>query len=161
MSYSRSLSSTSTFTEARVREVMKPVFDDITALLMKGFLSPERSMKWRDDLIYMLSEQAISAFELQLTKPDGSRVGFRYEISDDGSLHESSRSGGLELYRLPGGTKANLMVVFRELEADVREEVRRRGWVHDAEPLSGEGVRERGYSHEGYGVIRKRYGDWE
>jgi Bacterial HORMA domain family 1 len=160
MSYSRSQSSSSTFTEARVREVMKPVFDDITGLVLRNFISSERAMKWREDLTYMLSQEAISAFELQLEKPDGTRVGFRYEVSDDGSLLDSSSSGGLRLYQLPEGTTAVLMVVFRELSPDVRDEVSRRGWVHHAVSLSGEGVRERGYSHEGYGVIRKRFGEF-
>jgi hypothetical protein len=137
---------------------MKPVFDDITGLVLRSFVSSERALKWREDLSYMLSQEAISAFELQLTKPDGTREGFRYEVSDDGSLLDASSSGGLQLYLVPERTTANLMVVFRELSPDTREEIRRRGWTHEGVPLSGEGIRERGYSHEGYGVIRKRFG---
>lgn len=162
MSASRTIakSATSTCTEARVREVMKPVFDELFALAASNFASLQSVEKWRDDLTYMLSNEAISSFELQFDLPDGTQRGFRYEVSDDGTLMASDRSGGLRLYTLPEGTTASVVVVWRELTPELREEMRRRNWTRSVSLLSGGGVRERAYSSQGYGVVRNRVGDW-
>jgi hypothetical protein len=162
MSASRTMakSATSTCTEARVREVMKPVFDELFGLVTRDFASLQSVEKWRDDLTYMLSNEAISSFELQFDLPDGKQSGFSYEVSDDGTLMASDRSGGLRLHMLPDGTKASVVVLWRELTPELREEMRRRGWTRSASRLSGEGVREHAYSSQGYGVVRKRVGDW-
>lgn len=152
---------TNTFTGARVREVMKPVLDDFVGCVLRGFVSTERAQKWCDDLTYLLTQEAISAFELQLTLPDGSEVGFRYEVSDDGSLLESSRSGGQRLHLLPQGTSASIWVRYRdEVKPHVGEEMRKRGWGPGGASLEGDAVRERAYSKEGYGLVRSRVGDW-
>jgi hypothetical protein len=158
---SSSRSGTTTFTEARVREVMMPVFDDFTGCAARGFVSYATAQEWADDVTYLLSQQAISAFELQFTLPGGRLVGFRYEVSDDGSVFESSSSGGQKLHLLPAGTRAGLVVIYRgEVQTHVREEMRRRGWGPGATSLAGEAVRERVYSKDGYGVVRKKIGDW-
>ncbi|WP_255637417.1 HORMA-1 domain-containing protein [Hyalangium versicolor] len=140
---------------------MKPVMDDLVACVMNGFISIERAQKWCNDLTYLLTQQAISIFELQLTQPDGSEVGFEYRVSDDGSLFESSPSGGQRLHLLPQGTKANLWVRYRDnVEPHVHEEMRRRNWGAGGGSLGGTAVRERAYSNESYGLIRGRLGDW-
>ncbi len=152
---------TNTFTEARVREVMKPVFDDFIGCAMRGFVEREQAQGWCDDLTYLLIQQAISDFELQFTRPDGTRCGFQYVVSDDGSLIEASSSGGLKLHQLPAGTSASVRVTYREdVKPHVREEMRRRGWSPGGTSLAGDAVRERAYSKDGYGLIRSRMGDW-
>ncbi|QSQ23211.1 hypothetical protein JY651_50440 [Pyxidicoccus parkwayensis] len=153
---------TSTFTEARVREVMKSVFDELVGAANLGFISLESAHQWRDDLTYMLFQQVLEYFELQFRKPDGTRVGFRYEVSDDGSLLEASRSGGQRLYMLPDGTRGSILVSFREghLDPEMDAELTRRGWGSGGSSLQGEGTRDRAYSDQGYGLIRKRMGDW-
>jgi len=161
MTASLSRSYSSTFTEARVREVMKPVFDDIIVIANRGFIDSEQARKWYDDLSYMLLSEAISSFEFQFKQPGGRKGAVRYEVSDDGSLLESSRSGGLQLYWLPDDTAADLVVSFRKMEQDVKAELNRRGWTRDASFVPGAAVRERAYSSEGYGLIRNRIGDWE
>jgi hypothetical protein len=153
--------STGTFTEARVREVMKPVLDDFVACVLRDFVSRERAQKWCDDLTYLLTEEAISGFELQFTRPDGTRGAFRYEVSDDGSLLESSPSGGQRLHMLPSGTKASILVTYREdVGSYVHEEMRARGWGPGGSSVAGNAVRERAYSAEGYGLVRSRIGEW-
>lgn len=155
-----SYTGTSTFSEARVREVMKPVLADFMGCVTMGFASRERIMEWHDDLTYLLIQEAISAFELQLTRPNADPVAFRYEVSDDGTLFESSPSGGQKLYALPAGTQANICVTYRdEVKPHVREEMRRRNWGPGAS-LGGPAVRERAYSKDGYGLTRSRVGDW-
>lgn len=156
-----SLTRTSTFTVARVREVMKSVFDELVGAASRGFISMEAAQKWNDDLTYILSRQVAAYFELQLRTPDGRRVGFRYDVSDDGSLLETSRSGGQRLHLLPDGTKGSLFVSYRgQLDEETDAELRRRGWGSGGAPLQGEGTRDRAYSDQGYGLLRKRMGDW-
>jgi hypothetical protein len=153
---------TSTFTEARVRQVMKSVFDELVGAANRGFISLEKAKKWNDDLTYMLSRQVVAYFELQFRTPEGKRAGFRYDVSDDGSLLEASRSGGQQLHMLPDGTRGTIFVTFREgqLDPQTDAELTGRGWVSGGSPLQGEGTRDRAYSDQGYGLIRKRMGDW-
>lgn len=157
----RSASRSSTATEARVREVMKQVFADITGLATRGFMTHERAAKWRDDLIWMLSAEVISSFELQLKAPGQPARGFHYDVSDDDSLQEASRSGGMQLYAFPDGTEVSLIVSFKQpLPADIEEEIKARSWTIPGAYLKGERTRDRAYSCDGYGVIRNRVGDW-
>lgn len=152
--------STGTFTEARVREVMKLVLEDFIGCVMKEFVTLERAQRWCDDLTYLLTQQAISGFELQFTRPDGTQGAFTYEVSDDGSLLESSPSGGQRLHMLPSGTRANIFVEYRgDVQPHVREEMRKRGWG-PGNRVGGTAIRERAYSNEGYGLIRGRVGEW-
>lgn len=152
--------STGTFTEARVREVMKLVLEDFVGCVLRDFVSRERAQQWWNDLTYLLTQQAISAFELQFTRPNGTQGAFRYEVSDDGALLESSPSGGQRLHMLPSGTQTTLCVTYRDdVQSHVREEMHRRGWGPGSS-LGGTAVRERAYSTEGYGLIRSRVGDW-
>ena len=151
----------STVTEARVREVMKSVFADITALATRGFTSHERAAKWRDDLTWMLSNEVISSFELQLEAPGEPARGFHYDVSDNGSLQEAGRSGGMQLYAFPDGTRASLVVSFKHpLPAETETELKARNWTSPAAYLKGEKTRDRAYSCDGYGLIRNRVGDW-
>ncbi|WP_373371234.1 HORMA-1 domain-containing protein [Stigmatella ashevillensis] len=140
---------------------MKSVMDDLMGCAVSGFLSTEEAQRWYSDLTYLLTQQAISIFELQLTLPDGSEVGFEYKVSNDGSLFESSSSGGQRLHLLPRETKANLWVRYHDdVGSYVREEMRRRGWGPGGGSLTGGAVRERAYSKDNYGLIRSRVGDW-
>jgi hypothetical protein len=154
-------SMSSTATEARVREVMKHVFADITGLATRGFTSHERAAKWRDDLTWMLSNEVISSFELQLEAPGKPARGFHYNVSDDGSLQEAGRSGGMQLYAFPDGTTASIIVSFkRPLSDEIKEEIKARNWTSPGAYLKGEKTRDRAYSCDGYGIIRNRVGDW-
>ncbi|NTX33989.1 hypothetical protein [Myxococcus sp. CA033] len=151
---------TGTFTEARVREVMNLVLDDFVGCVLRGFVSQERAQKWYGDLTYLLTQQAISAFELQFTRPNGTEGAFRYEVSDDGSLLGSSPSGGQKLHMQPAGTTCSIYVDYRDaVQGHVREEMRRRGWGPGAS-VGGDAVRDRAYSKDGYGLIRSRIGEW-
>jgi len=161
MTWTQATSKSTTVTEARVREVMKQVFDDLVGLALRGFTDFDTAQGWQEDLIWMLTNEVITSFEVQLRAPGRGPRAFRYDVSDDDSLYEASQSGGLQLYEFPDGTSADLIVRFRHpLDTALHEEVRGRGWTRSAAFLPGEGVRDRAYSHEGYGVIRKRVGDW-
>lgn len=151
---------TSTFTEARVREVMKFVYDELVGCFLRGFISQAAKEEWLDDLTYLLTQQAISEFEIQFTQPDGKKGAFRYQVSDDGSLLEASPSGGQRLHMLPSGTRASLYVEYRtNVESQVKEEMRKRGWGPGSR-VDGTAVRDRAHSKDGYGLIRSKVGDW-
>ncbi len=157
----RTGSMSSTATEARVREVMKHIFADITGLEMRGFTSHASAAKWREDLIWMLSTEVISSFEIQLEAPGQRPRGFHYDVSSDGSLQEAGRSGGMQLYEFPDGTRASLVVSFnRPLPDEIEAEIKARNWTSPAAYLKGEKTRDRAYSCDGYGVVRNRVGDW-
>jgi hypothetical protein len=154
-------SMSSTATEARVREVMKHVFADITGLATRGFTSHETAAKWRDDLTWMLSNEVIFSFEVQLEAPGQPARGFHYDVSNNGSIQEAGRSGGMQLYAFPNGTRASLVVSFkRPLPDEIEAEIKARNWTASAAYLKGEKTRDRAYSCDGYGVIRNRVGDW-
>ncbi|WP_147451285.1 HORMA-1 domain-containing protein [Corallococcus llansteffanensis] len=139
---------------------MKSVLADFVGCVVNGLVSRELAQEWVDDLTYLLTQQAISAFELQFTQPDGSRGAFRYDVSDDGSLFEAASSGGQRLHLLPSGTKASIYVMYRAgVQDDVREEMRKRGWGRGTR-VDGTATRERAYSKDGYGLIRSRIGEW-
>ncbi|REG22904.1 hypothetical protein ATI61_118109 [Archangium gephyra] len=157
----RTASMSSTVTEARVREVMKHIFADITALATRGFTSHESAAKWRNDLTWMLSNEVIYSFELQLEAPGQPVRGFHYDVSDDGSLQEAGRSGGMQLHEFPDGTSASMVVWFkRPLPDEIEAEIKVRNWTSPGAYLKGEKTRDRAYSCDGYGVIRNRVGDW-
>jgi hypothetical protein len=151
---------TSTFTEARVREVLKCVDDELVGCVLRGFISLAEKERWLNDLTYLLLQQAISEFEIQFIQPDGKEGAYHYQVSDDGSLLEASPSGGQRLHMLPSGTRASLHVDYRaDAKPQVKEEMRKRGWGPGSR-VKGTAVRDRAHSKDGYGFIRSKVGDW-
>jgi len=156
-------SRTNTYTQARARYVMDKVLEDFVTIAVRGFVTIERIKRWAEDVLTVLQFEAAESFEIQLTTPRGKVVGVRYLVIDDGSITEDEASGGQNLYALPDRTQAAIVISMRDgakKRADALQYLKRRGWSMNGTVLEDEGVRDRGYSKTGFGVERKRIGDW-
>jgi hypothetical protein len=155
-------SRTNTFTQARVRHVMASVFEDFIAMTFSTVLELERVQGWEADLTHVMILEALESFQIQFTKPDGTKVGVGYRVSDDGSVSENAPAGGINYYLLPKGTHVALVLHLRG-HAPKRKEalayLRRRDWAFNGRLMEA-GRHDRAYSSEGYGLVRERLGTW-
>lgn len=160
---SNTITQTTTYTEVRARYVMDKIFEDFTGLIVRGFTAPAEIQKWKEDLLYLMKEEVLSFFEIQLTKPGGEMLALRYNVKADNSLSQDSSSGGLELYGLPPGTKANLLADLNNNAANYQKAYNEvhtnRGWGF-GNKVEGTIEKQHGYSKEGYGVERNKIGTW-
>jgi hypothetical protein len=149
---------TTTTTEARVRAVMQKVAANLSAFVVAGIVDRARAQKWADDITYLLVEDSIDFFELQL---NGRALGLRYTVSSDGSIHQDSASGGLDIYGLPAGTTVKLYAHVRSgISQAVWAELKRRGWGFDGQKMEAEESEPRPFSSEGFGLTRTKLGTW-
>jgi hypothetical protein len=154
-------SSSSTYTESRARVVMRKVFADLLGITSRGFLALDRAQRWVDEIKYCLDKEAVEFFEIQFRLPSGESKGLQYEVSDDGTLSEDSRSGGMDYFDLPDGTKVHLVVRLKSTHRHlVVPQLTLWGWGFNGTMLEGQVVRDHAYSKSGYGMIRKRVGEW-
>ena len=154
-------SKSSTMTVARVVAVMAKVHDDLWAFQVRGALTAKSAEKWRDDLIFLMVNHAISFFEFQIYHGSRRLGGVRYEIFDNGSLFEDNNSGGLDLWGLPDGVWVKIVIQIKSgLVEWLSEKIRERGFTEPATALSGTKIQDHTYSKEGYGVVRYIFGSW-
>ncbi len=158
MSFTTTATTTTTITEARVRAVMQKVRTTFTSLAVIGLITHEQAASWADDLTYLQLERAIEYFEIQL---GGRKYGLRFSISDDGTIQQDSKSGGLDFYGLPMGTAANLYAHTRpNTPRRVFDELARRGWGTNGKRLEASTSERRAFSSNGYGIVREKLGEW-
>lgn len=152
----------STFSEARVRAVMRKTLDDFVALAMADHLSVKTASRWAEDLIFVLNHEAVKMFQIRCDLPSGEKKAVNYSVSDDGSLLEDSESGGIDYRCLPKGTQVSLILRLRKDSPDrgrVLAYLADHGWGTGS-MLEGDGVHDRAYSVDGYGLMRRRVGSW-
>jgi len=148
-------------TEARVRHVMQKTAANFNAFVVAGLVTKERALGWTEDLSYLQLQEALAWFEIQLTTPGRARFGLRYTVSSDGSLHQDSSSGGIDLYGLPKGTTAALCAqLASNAPAHIRPHLAARGWNFNGTQLEGETADQRAFSRDGYGLVRHAVGVW-
>lgn len=155
-------SRTNTYTDGRLRAVMPEVGADFYSLAATGIISFAMADRWTEELTFILQHQAAHRFQLQLTYPNGYKIALDYRVSSDGSIRESSTAGGIDYYGLPPGTSAFLFVDLNfqaRAIATVRLYLQQRNWGIGS-LVEGEGVRDRAFSKEGYGLIRGKVGSW-
>jgi len=146
---------TVTATEARVRWVLRQVRVDLMAATSRGIAMPKSFEALLDDLAYMLQKNAIFHFELRLTPG----AAWRYVVSDDGTVVDTGQhGGGINFYDYQASAQLSLVIVRRPgLPRTVTDEINHRGWTKPVDSLEGEGVQERAYEKDGYGVVRHRF----
>jgi Bacterial HORMA domain family 1 len=158
MSQTYTTTDTSTYTEARARAVMLSVLEDLLVLAASRKIDIEKAKAWREDLLYLLNAGVLKYFELQYYSPKGTKIeGYKYTLSDDGSLQENSPSGGIDPYDVPEGAIVNLFADIDYSKKNINEVLRylsQRGWGTNGTPLGGQAVYERAYSKDGYGLQR-------
>jgi hypothetical protein len=142
---------------------MKKVLADLAVLSQSGILSEERLLNWNDVLTFLLLREAMTKFQVQLWITREERIGVEYTVSDDGTLHEDSDSGGIDYFALPSGTTASVTIGLRDgcaaLE-EVKEFLKQRGFTFNGSFISGDVSRDRAYSTDSYGLIRGKVGRW-
>ncbi|MDX2054217.1 MAG: hypothetical protein SFV15_17585 [Polyangiaceae bacterium] len=158
MTYTATATQTNTMTEARVRVVMQKVAANLNAFVVAGLVTAERARKWVDDLTYLQVEGQLEFFELQLA---GRSFGLRYTISADGSIHQDSASGGIDVYGLAAGTPVQLFASTKLPRPQyVQAELERRGWHFTGKKLEAPESEQRAFSSNGYGLVRSKLGTW-
>ncbi len=158
MTYTATATQTNTMTEARVRVVMQKVAANLNAFVVAGLITVERARKWVDDLTYLQVEGQLEFFELQLA---GRSFGLRYTVSADGSIHQDSASGGIDVYGLAADTPVQLFAGTKLPRPDyVQGELERRGWHFNGKKLEAPESEQRAFSSNGYGLVRSKLGTW-
>ncbi len=153
---------TSTYTEARAIAVMVNVLEDIVVLAEARLITYERAKRWVEDILYLMKAKVLNFFELQCYSSAGTRIGgYKYTVSDDGTLHENSNSGGIDPYDLPDGCKVGLYADIDHSKSNIQEvmsELANRGWGTNGSALEGEMTYERSYSRNNFGLKRYKIG---
>jgi hypothetical protein len=142
---------------------MKKVLADLAVLSQSGILTEERLLKWNEVLTFLLVREAIVKFQIQLCVAPKERIGVEYTVSDDGTLHEDSESGGIDYFALPSSTTASITIGLRDdctALDEVKTFLRRRGFTFDGTFIKGEVSRDRAYSKDSFGLIRGKVGRW-
>ncbi|MBI1805088.1 MAG: hypothetical protein HY033_10260 [Ignavibacteriae bacterium] len=159
MSETYTVSETGTYTEARAVTVMLSVLGDLGILASARMISYDKANNWMEDILYLAKARVLQFFELQFYNSVGVKIGtgYRYSLSEDGSLQENSGSGGIDPYDLPNGSKVNLFADVdwtKKNKTEVSSYLASRGWGTNGSPLGGQTSYERGYSKDGYGLMR-------
>lgn len=152
---------TGSWSIANVRRVMEKVHEDLLGDVNAGLCSEAFAQTIYRDLSKLLELRAIKLFQFQYKEPGGRQSGFQYQVSDDGSVTSSDRSGGRNLLRFPRGTKLNLVVdsIGGPNSAEALEYLKEQGWGFDGRLLDGRAGRSRVYAHNGYALTRTEVGD--
>ncbi|MBZ5713785.1 hypothetical protein [Nannocystis pusilla] len=153
----------STFTEARARAVMISVLGDFTALKNAGLITAAQAEEWHDALLFALCEEAVEMFQLKFTSPTGQQRALDYEVKDDGSISASQRPGGINYLDFATGTTVGITLRLRPNgrgREKVLQYLQRRRWGMDGKILTGNTYVDRQYSQSGYGLTRKKVGEW-
>lgn len=163
MSTTYTFSRSSTFSEARARAVMGHVLGDFMSAASAELIERATLQTWHEEIEYAVLHEVVELFELQFTKPDGSRAALRYTVHDDGTVAGGAKAGGVDFFALPRGTRVGICLTYRDgarnLEK-VRAYLRDRGWGPNGRLVGGASTRDRAFSKDGFSVARDRVGSW-
>lgn len=163
MTITQTRSKTNSFTDARLAAVLPEVAGDFYGLANASLISLDTAATWTEELGHCLGLQAVSSFQIQFHCAGVPEKALNYVVSADGSLAESGTSGGIDYFNLPKGTKALLFVQFNTFAAkypDAQRYTAARGWGTNGQAVSGDVIRDRAYSKEGFGFVRGKVGSW-
>lgn len=154
-------SSSNTFTEARAKYVLGKIFDDFNGILFRGFKNQddEKTIKWRDDVQFILENNALEHFELHF-KTATQTWALRYEVDQYGGIYRDDNSGGIDFFNIPDSAYISIIVKHDNSNETVNEYLRRRGWVSGGNFIAASAINDRSYSKNGFGVNRKKFGDF-
>lgn len=161
MTRTQTRSLTNTHTKTRARELMKRRIDpDIQQLATRGFITRDQASTWIRDLRYLAEENAVASFDMIFTHTGKRMGGYRYAFIGNGTVTSGELSGGMNLWGLPDKVSVHLVVDLRPgAFGTVWKYLKSRGWGTNGVPLAGSGTRDRTFSYQGFGAIRKVFGD--
>jgi hypothetical protein len=164
MSRTYTVARASTFSEARARDVMQNVLGDFVLVANAKLVDHGTIQKWHQDIEYAVVHRVVDTFQIQFTEPDGTRRrGLSYTVHDDGTILETSKAGGLDFYGFHPETKTSVLITYLEGAPNtesVRAYLQGRGWKAGGSLIDGAETRDRAFSKNGYGIERKKVGDW-
>jgi len=153
-------SRTDTFTEASARYVLGKIFDDFNGVIFRGFSTDSETIRdWRDDVAFVMMHDALYHFELQF-KYNSQKWAVRYEVDKYGGISRDDDSGGVDFYSIPSGATVHIVMKNDKSNETVNNYLARRGWTSGGGFIAVDGVGDKAYSRNGYGVNRKMYGDF-
>jgi len=154
-------SQSNTFTEARARYVLGKIFDDFNGIIFRRFttISAETLRNWRDDVAFIMENNAMYHFEIQF-KLGVQEWALRYEVDKFGGVSRDDDSGGSDFYNIPAGASVNIVVERDNSNETVSRYLIRRGWSSGGNFIAADGMCDRAYSKEGFGVNRTKKGDF-
>lgn len=150
-----------TFTESRAKYVLGKIFDDFNGIIFRGFTSTSSdSIKvWRDDIAFIMEQNALHHFEIQFSYGSDSWT-LRYEVDKFGGIARDDDSGGSDFYNIPINAELNIVVRRDNSNDTVSNYLKRRGWVSGGNFVAEDSSGDRTYSKDGFGVNRKKLGDF-
>lgn len=102
---------TESYSESDVKAVMQNTYEDIIGFANRQIISYDRAKKWIEDLTYVLKEEVVNFFEIQIYNSSGQEfMSHRYTVDNYGYLSTGSDSGGIAYHELPSGCHASLYV---------------------------------------------------
>ena len=151
MSTTFTISNTETYTEADVKAVMQNTYEDIIGFANRKLVDYSRVKSWIEDLVYLLNEEVLESFEIQLYNSAGIRFqAYKYVINKYGYIDSGSSSGGINYFEIPDGTKFGLLadVDFTKSNA---EKIKKylfedKNWGQDGSSMQGTTSFERSHS---------------
>jgi hypothetical protein len=151
---------TDTFTEASARYVLGKIFDDFNGIMFRGFKTESETIKnWRDDAAFVMMHKDLNHFELQFTV-GSKKWAIRYEIDSSGYISRDEESGGIDFYCIPATAHVGIVMNRKKNNATVNEYLKKRGWTSGGDFIAEDGISDRSYSRNGFGVNRKLQGEF-
>lgn len=164
MSGSHTYSNSNTYTESRARYVMGKIFDDFSAIGLRGFSflnnQPDWLQRMKEDIFFLMTKKALKSFQIQFYSSSGEEWAVEFIIKADGTIHQDSPSGRIDYWDIPQDVTMDLPVAWKDGNTDVDEEMIRRGWTGKGKYIEGDSIDDGTYSKDGYGATKTRKGSW-
>lgn len=143
-------SGTDTYSISDVKAVMQNTYEDIIGFANRQLIEYGRAESWIEDLTYILNKKAAKSFELQFYNSQNQWLkGYRYEVTISGHISSNDKSGGINYFDIPVGTKIRLFVDLDRTGANytlvVDELIGKRGWGSNGSAMQGTASHERNY----------------
>lgn len=161
MSNSTTNSATNSFTEAKARDIMGKINDDLTTIALRGFINLDKDFwnKVREDLWYILKNQDLHKLEVQFRHSEGEHA-LEYVIKSDYTIYKNRESGSVNYHKIPKDAQITI-AVWRNDNPEVWKELQRRNWTSGATEVKGTITNKGAYSKDGFGAEIKLIGSWE
>lgn len=154
-----SFTGTDTYTVADIKVVMQNTYEDIIGFANAEFIEYSDAEKWIEDLTYLLKENLLIFFEIQLYDSSGIWFkSYKYSVDTNGYLTTGRESGGILHMAIPKGTRIGLFANFdrdqKNSQKVLDELVTNRGWGTSGSSKTGTEVVERNYTSNSLNLKR-------
>ncbi len=138
MTYSHTISGSSSYTDSEIKAVLGKVYDDFHAIDARGFdcFQGDFLKKVRNDLHFLLEKNALIEFQIKINYDDNT-VAIHYTVNSFGSIISIDKpSGGIDYYQFPKTANVQIIVSWNNYP-DVSIYMRGRGWTSEGKFFIG------------------------